>query len=108
MMIAAERDHFNFRDRIALQSYHKMTLFRLKEMIEQMLKRIFIMMMISKLDEISLSEEQKKTFEKLKSLKKLHWAERKEHLSILSEEKSDKFLKVEIKFFKTALKSEIK
>lgn len=108
MMIAAERDHFNFRDRIALQSYHKMTLFRLKKMIEQMLKRILIMMMISKLDEISLSAEQKKTFEKLKSLKKLHWAERKEHLSILSEEKSDKFLKAEIEFFKTALKSEIK
>ncbi len=108
MMIAAERDHFNFRDRIALQSYHKMTLFRLKEMIEQMLKRILIMMMISKLNEISLSAEQKKTFEKLKSSKKLHWAERKEHLSILSEEKSDKFLKAEIEFFKTALKSEIK
>lgn len=72
MMIAAERDHLNFRDRIALQSYHKMALFRLKEMIEQMLKRIFTMMMISKLDEISFSAEQKKIFEKLKTSKKLH------------------------------------
>ncbi len=108
MMIAAERDHLNFRDRIALQSYHKMTLFRLKEMIEQMLKKILIMMMISKLDEISLSAEQKKVFEKLKTSKKLHWAEGKEHLSILFEEKSDKFLEAEIEFFKTALKNEIK
>jgi len=72
MMIAAEHDYFNFRDCIALQSYHKMTLFRLKEMIEQMLKKILIMMMISKLDEISLSAEQKKIFEKLKTSKKLH------------------------------------
>jgi len=72
MMIAAERDHPNFRDCIALQSYHKMTLFRLKEVIEQMLKRILIMMMIPELDEISLSAEQKKVFEKLKTSKKLH------------------------------------
>jgi len=41
-------------------------------MIEQMLKKILIMMMISKLDEISLSAEQKKIFEKLKTSKKLH------------------------------------
>jgi len=72
MMVAAERDHLNFRDRIALQSYHKMTLFRFKEVIEQMLKKILIMMMISKLDEISFSAEQKKVFEKLKTSKKLH------------------------------------
>lgn len=72
MMAAAERGHPNFRDRIALQSYHKMALFRLKEVIEQMLKGILTMMMISKLDEISPSAEQKEVFEKLKTSKKLH------------------------------------
>ncbi len=72
MMVAAERDHLNFRDRIALQSYHKMALFRPNEVIEQMLKGIPTMMMIPKLDEISPPAEQKKVFEKLKTSKKLH------------------------------------
>lgn len=108
MMAAAERGHPNFRDRIALQSYHKMALFRPKEVIEQMLEGIPTMMMIPELDEISPPAEQKEVFEKLKTPKKLHWAEGKGHLSILSGEGSDKFLEAEIEFFETALKGEIK
>lgn len=108
MMAAAERGYPTFRNRITLQSYHKIALFRPKEVIEQMLEGIPTMMMIPELDEFSPAAEQKEVYENLKTPKKLHWAEGKGHLSILTGEGSDKFLDAQIEFFETALKGEIK
>ncbi|MCJ1266776.1 hypothetical protein MMC22_006661 [Lobaria immixta] len=107
MMAAAERGHPNFRDRITLQSYHKMALFRPKEMMEEMLEGTPTMMMIPELDNISLPAEQKEVFEKLKTPKRLYWAEGKGHMSILSGEGSEKILEAMIEFFDLALKGEI-
>lgn len=107
MMAAAERAHPNFRNRITLQSFHKIALFRPKEVIEQMLEGIPTMMMIPELDEISLPAEQKEVYDKLNTPKKLHLAEGKTHLTILTGEGSDKFLHAQIEFFETALKGEI-
>lgn len=108
MKAAAERGHPNFRDRITLQSYHHMALFRPKEVMEEMLEGIPTMMMIPELDNISLPAEQKETFERLKTPKKLYWAEGKGHLSILTGEGSEKILKAMIEFFDSTLNEEIK
>lgn len=108
MMAAAERGHPNFRDRITLQSYHKLALFRPREVIEHMLEGIPTMMMIPELDEFSPAAEQKEVYEKLNTPKVLHLAEGKGHLTILTGEGSDKFLHAQIEFFETALKGEIK
>lgn len=100
MMAAAERPHPNFRNRITLQSYHHMALFRPKEVMEEMLEEIPTMMIIPELDDISPPAEQKETFERLKTPKKLYWAEGKAHVG--------KILEAMIEFFDLALKHEIK
>lgn len=108
MMAAAERSHPSFRNRVTLQSYHKVALFRPKEVIEQMLEGIPTMMVIPELDEFSPPAEQKEVYEKLNTPKKLYLAEGKGHMTILTGEGSDKFLHAQIEFFETALKGEIK
>ena len=107
MRAAVERGHPNFRDRITLQSYHKMALFRPKEVMEELLEKIPIMMMVPELDNISPPAEQMEVFERLKTPKRMYLAKGKGHLSILSGEGSDRLLDAEIGFFEAALKGEI-
>ncbi|MCJ1286177.1 hypothetical protein MMC26_005522 [Xylographa opegraphella] len=108
MRTAAERGHPNFRDRITLQSYHKMALFRPKELLEEMLEGMPLMMMIPELDDISLPDEQKAVYERLNTPKRLYWAKGKGHMSILTGEGSADILEAMIGFFEAALRGEIK
>ncbi|KAM5343619.1 hypothetical protein ACJ41O_012156 [Fusarium nematophilum] len=103
MSTAAERGHPNFRDRITFQSYHKMALFRPKELLEEMLEGVPTMMMIPELDEMSPPAEQKAVFDNLKTPKKLYWAKGKGHMSILSGEDSHKIRTAMVEFFDMAL-----
>lgn len=107
MKTAAERGHPNFRDRITLQSYHKMALFCPKELVE-MLEGMPAMMMIPELDNISSPVEQKEVFEKLQTPKRLYLAKGKGHMSILTGEGSEEIMKAMLQFFDSALKGEIK
>ena len=108
MRTAAERGHPNFRDRITLQSYHKMALFRPKELLVEMLEGVPVMMMIPELDNISLPAEQKAAFEGLETPKRLYWARGKGHMSILTGEGSQEILDSMLQFFDLALQGKIK
>jgi hypothetical protein len=107
MRTAAERGHPNFRDRITLQSYHKMALFRPKEILEEMLEDIPVMMMIPEMDGISLPEVQKAVFETLNTPKRIYWAEGKGHMSILTGEGSKEIQAAMVDFLSLALKGKI-
>ncbi|KAL8972384.1 MAG: hypothetical protein Q9183_000586 [Haloplaca sp. 2 TL-2023] len=107
MKTAAERGHPNFRDRITLQTYHKMALFRPMELLEEMLEGIPVMMMVPELDNVSLPTEQTAAFERLKTPKRLYLAEGKGHMSILSGEGSKEILQAMVVFFNSVLKENI-
>ncbi|KAL8841189.1 MAG: hypothetical protein Q9170_001043 [Blastenia crenularia] len=107
MKTAAERGHPNFRDRITLQSYHKMAFFRPKELLEEFLEDIPTMMVVPELDNVSLPADQKAAFETLRTPKQLHLAERKGHMSILSGEGSEEVFQAMLDFFNLALKGKI-
>ena len=89
MKTAAEKGHPNFRDRITLQSYHKMALFRPKDLLEEMLEGVPTLMVVPELDDISLPQDQKAVFDVLKTPKQLYLAKGKDHMSILTGEGSD-------------------
>ena len=107
MKTAAERGHPNFRDRITLQSYHKMALFRPRELLEEMLEGIPTMMIVPELDNVSLPVDQMAAFERLRTPKRLHVAKGKGHMSILSGEGSQEILAAMLEFFDSALKGKI-
>lgn len=106
MRTAAERGHPNFRDRITLQSYHKMALFRPKELF-MMVEEVPIMMMIPELDNVSPPEEQKEAFDVIRAPKRLYWAAGRGHMSILSGEGSAEILDAMLDFFDSALNGRI-
>jgi hypothetical protein len=78
-----ERGHPAFRDRITLQTYHKLTLFRPKELMET-IQGVPVMMIIPELDNISSPAEQQDAFERMTTTKDLCLAKDKGHLSILT------------------------
>ncbi|KAI1504775.1 alpha/beta-hydrolase [Biscogniauxia marginata] len=107
MKTAAERGHPNFRDRITLQTYYKMALFRPKELLEEMLEAMPTMMVIPELDDISPAAEQRAVFESLNTPKRLYWAIGKGHMSILSGEGSAALREAMVEFFTLALSHKI-
>ena len=107
MKTAAERGHPNFRDRITLESYHKMSLFRPKDMLEEMLEGVPTMMIVPELDNVSLPEDQKAAFEGLKTPKRLHTAMGKGHMSVLSGEGSREMFDAMVEFYELALRGHI-
>ncbi|KAI1105906.1 alpha/beta-hydrolase [Jackrogersella minutella] len=107
MSTAAERGHPNFRDRITLQSYHKMALFRPKEILEEMLEGVPTMMMIPELDDISPAAEQKAVYDIVKTPKRLYLARGKGHMSILTGQGSKEIREAMLEFFGSALRQEI-
>ncbi|KAL8910066.1 MAG: hypothetical protein Q9171_004620 [Xanthocarpia ochracea] len=108
MMTAAECGHPNFRDLITSQSYHKMALFRPREILEEMLEGVPTMMVVPELDNVSLPEDQKAAFEGLKTPKRLHVAMGKGHMSILSGEGSREIFDEMVEFFDLSLSGKIK
>lgn len=108
MKTAVERGHPNFRDRITLQSYHKMALFRPKELLEELLEDIPTMMMVPELDDVSLPADQKAAFERLKTPKRFYLAKGKGHMSILSGVGSGEIFQAMLEFFGSALEGPIK
>ncbi|KAI1424148.1 alpha/beta-hydrolase [Xylaria sp. FL1777] len=105
MKSAVDHGHPNFRDRITFQTYHKLALFRPKELLEDMLEGIPTMMIIPELDDMSPPSEQRAVFESLKKPKQLHYALGKGHLSILDGEGSAALREVMVDFFMSVLGS---
>ena len=106
MRAATERGHPSFRDRITLQTYHKLALFRPKELMET-IEGVPVMMIIPELDNISSPAEQQEAFDHLRTPKKLYIANGKGHLSILTGEGSVELFQATADFFNTALEGKI-
>lgn len=107
MKLAVERGHPNFRDLITFQTYYKLALFRPRELLEEMLEGMPIMMIIPELDNISPPAEQRAVFESLKTPKRLHYAVGKSHMSILDGEGSAALRVTMVDFFMSALDGQI-
>ncbi|KAI1271762.1 Alpha/Beta hydrolase protein [Xylaria sp. FL0933] len=105
MKEAAERGHPNFRDRITFQTYHKLALFRPKELLRDMLEAVPVMMIVPELDEISPPAEQRAVFESLNTIKRLHFVVGGRHMSILSGEESVALRATMADFFMSALEA---
>ncbi|KAI0534838.1 alpha/beta-hydrolase [Xylaria digitata] len=107
MKTAAERGAANFRDRITLQSYHKMALFRPRDLLKEMLEDIPTMMVVPELDNVSLPEDQRAVYEELKCPKQLYLAEGVGHMNVLSGEGLQAVLTAMTKFINLALQGRI-
>ncbi|CAO2655082.1 Nn.00g118150.m01.CDS01 [Neocucurbitaria sp. VM-36] len=103
---AMERGAPNFRDRITLQTYHKLAMFRPRELLD-MVEEVPVLMIIPELDDISTPAQQREAFERLKCPKRLHFAKGKKHLTILSGEDSEQVLDVMAEFFRQALEGTV-
>lgn len=102
MRSATELGHPDFRDRITLQTYHKLALARPKEILE-MIDGMPVMMVIPELDDISPPEDQKDAFDRLQTPKTMYWAKGKGHLTIMTGEGSVQVLESTEEFFKNVL-----
>lgn len=102
MQAAAELGHSDFRNRITLQTYHKLAVARPMELID-MVEGMPVMMVIPELDDISSPEEQKAAFDRLRTPKRMYWAQGKGHLSIMSGEGSLGIMSAMEDFFEDAL-----
>ncbi|KAI0399294.1 hypothetical protein F4802DRAFT_590194 [Xylaria palmicola] len=105
MRAAAERGHPNFRDRITFQTYHKLALFRPKELLQDLLEAVPIMMIVPELDEMSPPAEQRAVFESLNTPKQLHFVAGEGHMSVLGGEESAALRATMVDFFASALKA---
>ncbi|KAI1094300.1 alpha/beta-hydrolase [Rostrohypoxylon terebratum] len=105
MQAAAERGHPDFRDRITLQTYQKLAMFRPKEYLDMI--KAPVMMIIPELDNISPPKEQREAFKRIKSPKKLYDAKGKGHLNIATGDGSTEMVAATVKFLKDVLDGNI-
>ena len=105
MKAASELGHPDFSDRITLQTYQKLAMFRPKEHLDMI--RTPVMMVIPELDDISPPEEQREAFSRIKSPKKEYWAKSKGHLNIATGEGSKEMVAATIDFFLAAFEGKI-
>ncbi|TGO19735.1 hypothetical protein BPAE_0334g00020 [Botrytis paeoniae] len=101
MKAASELGHPDFRDRLALQTYQKLAMFRPKEYMDMI--RTPVMIIIPELDDISLPEEQREAFARIRSTKKEYLAKGKGHLNIATGEGSKEMVAATVEFLKEAL-----
>ncbi|KAJ5432043.1 hypothetical protein N7445_008541 [Penicillium cf. griseofulvum] len=101
MRAAAERGHPNFRDRITMQTYHKLAYFRPKEIMET-IDQVPVMMIIPELDNISPPVEQQAAFDGA------FVAPNGGHLAILSGSGSVEVFQKQADFYKAVLEDRIK
>ncbi|KAL7787164.1 alpha/beta-hydrolase [Trichoderma ceciliae] len=107
MKTASERGHPNFRNRITLQTFHKLALFRPGDLLEEMLE-LPTMMIVPERDTLSLPKDQLAAFEKLKGPKRIHWAKDAGHMDVLTGEGSADVMRVMLQFFHSALQGDIR
>ena len=98
---ASALGHSDFRDRITLQTYQKLAMFRPMEYLDMI--RVPVMIVIPELDDISPPEEQREAFARIKSRKKEYWAQDKGHFNITTGTGSKEMVAATIAFFKSAL-----
>lgn len=105
MKAASQLGHPDFRDRISLQTYQKLAMFRPKEYMDMV--KAPVMMIIPELDDISSPAEQREAFARIQSPKKEYWAVGKGHLNIATGDGSKQMIAATVKFFNAALEGTV-
>ncbi|XDG09708.1 hypothetical protein ABKA04_009323 [Annulohypoxylon sp. FPYF3050] len=105
MKAASEKEHSSFRNRITLQTYQKLAMFRPKEYLDMI--KVPVMMIVPELDNISPPAEQREAFKRIKSPKRVYDAKGKGHLNIATGDGSTEMVAATIKFFEEALNGNI-
>ncbi|KAK9413824.1 putative Serine aminopeptidase S33 domain-containing protein [Seiridium unicorne] len=105
MKRASQSNCFNLSERISLQTYYKLAIWRPKEYMH--LIKAPVMMVIPELDDISSPKEQKEAFDKVQSPKRLHWASGKGHLSIVTGEGSPELIQTMIHYLEEVFMGEL-
>jgi len=105
MKAASELGHPDFRDRITLQTYQKLAMFRPKEYMDMI--KAPVMMIIPELDDISPPAEQKEAFSRIKSPKEEYFAVGKGHLNIATGDGSKEMIAATLNFFRKALEGSL-
>ncbi|PLB47778.1 alpha/beta-hydrolase [Aspergillus steynii IBT 23096] len=107
MQTAEERGYPAFRSRITLQAYHKLALFRPKEIMAG-IEGVPVLMVIPECDDISSPDEQQAAFDLIKGTpKRVYVAGGMGHLSILTAKGSEVVMQVTLDFVKAALEGKI-
>ena len=101
MKMALDRGAADFRDRITLQTYQKLAMFRPKEYLDMI--KVPVMMVIPELDYISAPKEQKEALARIQSPKREYWAKGKGHLDIVTGQGSIELMAAMVEFVRTAL-----
>lgn len=101
MKTAVKLGHPDFRDRITLQTYQKLAMFRPEEYMDMI--RAPVMMIIPELDDISPPEEQRRALARIQSPKREYVAIGKGHLNIATGDGSEQMVAATAKFFEDAL-----
>ncbi|EFQ35404.1 DltD domain-containing protein [Colletotrichum graminicola] len=86
MLMELGVQRYGYRNRITLQTFHKLALFRPQDFLQEMLTDKPIMMVVPENDTMSLPGDQVAAFECFKCPKQLHLAKNKGHMDILSGE----------------------
>ncbi|KAL7892319.1 alpha/beta-hydrolase [Trichoderma sp. TUCIM 5745] len=101
MKAASELGHPDFRDRLTLQTYQKLAMFRPMEYMDMI--KAPTMMIIPELDDISPVEEQKKALSRVRGYKKEYLAVGKGHLNIATGDGSIEMINATCDFLDAAL-----
>ncbi|KAI9640645.1 hypothetical protein NHQ30_010945 [Ciborinia camelliae] len=102
--VVIDRGAPNFRDRITLQTYQKLFMFRPKVLLDMV--QTPPLMIVPELDDISSPDEQVEAFRLLSEPKTLYVAKDKGHLTVLGGDKSEEILGVMTDFMNTASEKE--
>ncbi|KAI9148344.1 Thiohydrolase [Paramyrothecium foliicola] len=102
MNAVIDRGAPNFRNRITLQSYHKLAMWYPGEIIKTMVKTP-TMVVTPELDAMSPPEEQKALYAGLQVPKKFYLAKDKGHLTVLSGDEFMKSLEAQVQFIRAAI-----
>lgn len=102
MRAATERGHPSFCDIITLQTFHKVALFRPKELMAT-IEGVPVLMIIPELDNISSPAEQQEAFDLLSTPKRQYLAKGKGHLSIMNGEGSVEVFQAIADFYRDVL-----
>lgn len=102
MRLAKEKGAVGFRDRIALQTYQKLALFRPAEHLD--MTQAPVMMVVPELDIISDPEEQQAAFRRVTAPRsKLHLALGKRHMNVATGKSGAELVRLSNEFIRWAL-----
>jgi acetyl esterase/lipase len=101
MKAASELGHPDFRDRLTLQTYQKLAMFRPMEYMNMV--KAPVMMVIPELDDISPVPEQREALSRVQSLKQEYFAKGKGHLNIATGDGSIEMVTATVGFIEAAL-----